>query len=257
MLNQIALLILGMHRSGTSVWAGVLSKVGLQLPKRLLGPNEFNKKGYFEPEAIIRAHDRFFAELGRNWSSVHPLKDEELGNRRSDALVQELCDIVRDDFEAGNPWVIKDPRICILMPVWKRVLREIEAEPRIVMPVRAPSQVARSLSSRDSISVDHGYFLWLRHVLDAERHSRGLDRAFIDTDALTTDWRATLGSLDGTLRLGLTERIEPAGTEVDSFIDLDMIHRGKPYEPAGGAPNIRIWEEYVHAKILVIGTKQT
>ena len=78
----VALVVLGMHRSGTSALAGVLSKTGYDLPKNLLPASFDNPKGYFESKEIIALNDDLFAEMGAVWSDWMP--PEGLDAKRPD-----------------------------------------------------------------------------------------------------------------------------------------------------------------------------
>ena len=59
-----ALVVLGMHRSGTSALTGVLERLGAGGPENKLPPNEFNVKGYGESRVFMRLHDRFWSRPG-------------------------------------------------------------------------------------------------------------------------------------------------------------------------------------------------
>lgn len=68
-----ALVVLGMHRSGTSAAARVFSLLGAELPQNLLPPTEGNASGYWEPAALVAAHDSLLAELDSRWDDLCPL----------------------------------------------------------------------------------------------------------------------------------------------------------------------------------------
>src|SRR5438552_705120 len=84
------------------------------------------------------------------------------------------CRAVFDDEPLA---VLKDPRICRFVPFWLDVLGEIGAQPRIVIPVRSPLDVAESLKLRNGFSSSKSLLLWLRHTLDAEAETRKLSRS--------------------------------------------------------------------------------
>ena len=53
-MKQTCILILGMHRSGTSALTGVLSLLDVYLGSELMPASEDNKKGYFENKNLYR-----------------------------------------------------------------------------------------------------------------------------------------------------------------------------------------------------------
>lgn len=67
-VRRQALLVLGMHRSGTSMCSGLLSKLGAASPKTLMKANERNPKGYYESSAFMAFHDKILASAGSDWA---------------------------------------------------------------------------------------------------------------------------------------------------------------------------------------------
>ena len=65
--KPIGLLVLGMHRSGTSVLTRVLSLLGADLPTHLLPANDGNESGYWESEELSRLQDELLASLNLAW----------------------------------------------------------------------------------------------------------------------------------------------------------------------------------------------
>lgn len=67
--EKICILVLGMHRSGTSALAGLFNRLGVALPEGdLIGASKSNPSGHFEPEEVVRIHDRILSETGSGWS---------------------------------------------------------------------------------------------------------------------------------------------------------------------------------------------
>ncbi|HJX24749.1 MAG TPA: hypothetical protein VJ252_01225, partial [Chthoniobacterales bacterium] len=62
-----AVVILGMHRSGTSALCGALDLLGVDFGERLMPANHANEKGYWEHEEIVRFHDDLLSSLGSRW----------------------------------------------------------------------------------------------------------------------------------------------------------------------------------------------
>src|SRR5580700_2050913 len=62
-----AILVLGMHRSGTSAVGGVISALGVAGPKTLMRPNRYNSRGHVESTPLTAAHDELLASAGSRW----------------------------------------------------------------------------------------------------------------------------------------------------------------------------------------------
>src|ERR1700722_673823 len=73
-----AILVLGMHRSGTSAVSGVISALGVAGPKTLASPNEWNPRGYFESTRIFAVHDELLKSIGSSWDDWRQLDPQWL-----------------------------------------------------------------------------------------------------------------------------------------------------------------------------------
>ena len=76
MKKRNALIVLGMHRSGTSALAGSLRFLGVNLGEYLLEPNQSNIVGYFEHQSIYQIHEKLLQELNSSWDDVRNLPDD-------------------------------------------------------------------------------------------------------------------------------------------------------------------------------------
>lgn len=174
-----AIIVLGMHRSGTSALAGALGLLGGRLPARMMPPWSSNLKGHFEPEYIVAIHDRALLAAGSSWSSFDALRADWFQSAAAVGFADELVEAVRQDYADAALFIVKDPRMCRLMPLWRRVLQKLGARSSYVILFRHPTEVAQSLEKRDGLSLAEGYLLWVRHLLEAERDTRGAQRLFL------------------------------------------------------------------------------
>ena len=140
-------LVLGMHRSGTSALTRALHSSGLCVTTDNLPANEANPHGYFESRSLMDVNDRILAELGGEWSAPPDLEE---GFEQAPQLIQ-LSGLARATLQrvlpAGAVW--KDPRNCLLMPIWRQMIDE--RSPALLI-WREPSEVARSLGKRNQYS---------------------------------------------------------------------------------------------------------
>ena len=230
-----AILVLGMHRSGTSALAAALQALGVPLGEDLLVPGEDNPGGYFEHAAAVTAHEELLASLGRGWDDVRALpegwSETEAGKRAASAV----CALLSLPFARAPLWAVKDPRLCRVLPLWNRVLRAEDVQPCHLMVVRHPDEVAASLARRNGFPLEYGHLLWLLYVLEAERDSRGT-RCVLTYDAL-------LGDPVGSLRragadLGIAWPNRPEDVDLGRLLDPSRRHhRADPENGAAG--NIR------------------
>ena len=220
--KRTAILIAGMHRSGTSALSGVIRRAGASGPAHMLKATQHNPKGFEESDVIFRANESIYRSKGTfwdDWSRVE-FSDEETERHAAD-----LASVIKSEYKDADFIVIKDPRVCRLMPPWIAALRAAGYEPKVVLPFRHPIEVADSLSKRNGMGRDWALLMWLRHVLDAERGSRGLARSVTSYTALLADWRGTLIKVFSSLGIDRPLDLEGCSAEVDDFLAGDLRHQ--------------------------------
>jgi hypothetical protein len=159
--------VLGMHRSGTSLAARLLELGGLRMcPAADLVQNCWsNPTGHWESRRLMVANDRLLAALGAAWD--RPPVGNVAGRLRG--LVPALGESLRAEFHASYPmteWIWKDPRAAITLPFWRDVLPQLA----VVLMLRNPLEVARSLEARNGLDAKRSLELWesyLTHALEA------------------------------------------------------------------------------------------
>jgi hypothetical protein len=175
--------VTGMHRSGTSCIAGELVNCGMRVSHNLLPGDPANPKGYFEDPVLIALHDSMLTTVGSNWMDPAPLADGWLDRLEDRGLVSELSEYVARQPSDDGVFLVKDPRISRLLPVWKRVAASNGADLHVLHVYRNCRDVAASLWRRNNIPVLHALQLWARYNLDVEENAKDIARTRIDFDA--------------------------------------------------------------------------
>lgn len=219
-----ALLVLGMHRSGTSTVAGVLSKLGAVAPRNLMAANSTNPKGFFESSTVMALNDEILESAGSRWNDWRAVNPDWASSPVSLDFRQRACRVLTEDFDSAPLWVLKDPRICRLAPFWFDVLREMNVTPRVLIPFRSPFDVAQSLASIHGLSIRHGVLLWLRHVLDAERDSREISRSIFAWRDFRKNWRSALRKAGEEIDVRWPRMSDRAAAEVRQFLSSEFVH---------------------------------
>jgi hypothetical protein len=219
-----AFLVLGMHRSGTSAFAGTLSHLGLAVPGELMAPNPANANGYFESWELATLHNRMLRTAGTRWDDASPIPEAWFARPPATAYVKEIVDFLHREFAEAGDFAIKDPRICRIVPIWRDALAAFGASMRIVLPLRHPLAIARSLAARDGLQLGESHLLWLRHLLDAERATREAPRAFVMFDDLLDDWWGTLDRVAEHLQITWPRDPAQAAPDIARFLDRRLRH---------------------------------
>ena len=225
--QRIAVLVAGMHRSGTSLLTQVLVSLGCAAPKTLMEADEHNASGYWESTRIRELNDALLKSAGSSWDDWEPLNPEWLASPAAAEFGDRAQALLRDEYGAKRLFALKDPRICRLLPFWCDAIRQFGAEPRIAISLRNPFEVAASLAERDAIPASIGMLLWLRHVLDAEAESRSASRAFAGYDDLLANWEAVVGRMGGELGIAWPRRSTAAAVEIEERVAPSLRHHVK------------------------------
>lgn len=228
MTAKTALIVLGMHRSGTSSVAGALVLAGGAPPKHLMPAATDNPKGFWESSAIAEFNDRLLDLEGSNWHDWRSIRGAAIKGEQH--LVSVGLSLLQEEFGDAATIVLKDPRMCRLFPFWRRLLEEAGYAIVVVSPVRPPWEVAASLASRNNISHSNAFRLWMRHVLEAEKESRGLQRSFILWPEFISNWRRDLSALVQSTGLKL-DLAETNAARIDTHLTSDL-HRQSDITPA-------------------------
>lgn len=216
------LLVLGMHRSGTSALTGVLQKLGAELGEELLAPTPDNPKGYFENSRIVDLHESLLHSLARGWQDPRALSAQWRETAEADKAFDGLSALVRSMAKQARFVAVKDPRASRFVPLWLDVARALRLDVGAVLMVRHPNEVAASLRKRDGLSRSRAHLLWMVYLLEAERGSRGVARAFLSYEHLLSSWRQALAGLRDALGDIVPDTPDTAIGEIDGFLDASL-----------------------------------
>jgi hypothetical protein len=215
--------VLGMHRSGTSVMAGVLDRLGLDGGPResMFAADEFNSDGYWEQRPLVEMHDRMLLRLG-GFASAPPVRrtDVDLCLSMPDGptLIQSLVDSL---FEGS--WFVKDPRHCLLLPLWRAALGDDDLA---VVVLRSPDDVVRSLQRRNGYSATLALGLWERYTLDLLAGLRGRPCTVVRYEDLVRRPRVVIADIADVIE----RHVGPLAVDsIDHAIDLV---RERPHDDA-------------------------
>ena len=216
--KQTCILVLGMHRSGTSVLTGVLNLLGVYLGSDLMKNEETNQKGHFENSNFYSFNDNLLLKMKSAWDDAY--FDAKRVKQLDDTTA--LKKLITKEFSSHKLFAIKDPRIIYLFPLYEKALKELDIDIKIILPYRNPQEVALSLLARDGFSKEKGLLLWASYFFLAEQYSRKYSRYFVSFDKLIQDTKTTLQKLNDALHLGIIENYDK--NIINSFLSKDLKH---------------------------------
>lgn len=226
MSNPTITCVLGTHRSGTSLATRIVNLLGVDL-----GPEDHmvraapdNPRGFWEHRGIVKLNEEILEQLGG--STARPPAFPPGWETASD--LEHLRDraqrIIQEEFAGKASWGWKDPRSCLTLPFWQRLLPPM----RYVICLRNPLDVERSLRRRDGLTAERGFYLWVTHTQMALQHTRGQPRILVLYERLVDDWRRELQRVAAFL--GAAEHAERPEVQaaVRDFVDPNLRHHRTP-----------------------------
>jgi hypothetical protein len=216
-----AVCFVGMHRSGTSMIARVANLLGVYLGREdeLLAPQPDNIAGFWEHAAIMHFNEAILRQFGGSWSSVPRLPEGWVDESGLAPIREQSRQALAASFDGQSLWGWKDPRCSITLPFWQALVPNL----RVVICVRHPEAVARSLSVRDGLPIERSLRLWTEHMAGSVKHSAGIPR-------LVSCYEDYFEGFQETERLarflGLDEALEDPATRerIQASIRTDLRH---------------------------------
>ncbi len=249
-----ALVVAGMHRSGTSATTRVLNLLGADVPRELMSASGVNASGLWESSELIELHNAFLAAVESDWADHSAIAKSRFNSDTAKQYQAKILGILRRDFSESRLFVLKDPRICRLIPLWLAILDKFEVEPCFVIPIRNPLEVAVSLRKRNGFVPARSLLLWLRHVIDAERETRSYKRSFISYETLVDDWVGTVTKIAGDLQIQWPIRPEDAKNKVEEFLSPELRHHVFSHRDFEARADISDWVKRTY-KALVLSSQ--
>ena len=222
------IVVLGMHRSGTSAIARLLNLMGAYFGAENTSTStndnvwkaqyEENKKGFWERLDVRALNDSILHNAHCDWDRVVDFDAEQLPDDLLETYRQTASRIVLN-LDAHRPWFVKEPRLCLVYPVWRSVLEM----PFCVHIVRNPLEVAHSLKARNGIPLKAGLALWEVYNKRAVAFTSDLPRVFVSYADLMRTAQPVAERLAGALtsHSGYPFRV-PSPLELEAFIDQEL-----------------------------------
>jgi len=241
------LVVLGMHRSGTSLLSGLLVKgLSYVVPGKVMVANNGNQYGYFENDNVAFQNDVWLNEQSMHWNKLNIRTDEKDsrvivgGFDPNFSCITDYCAKAKHkklnyfqnrkrallDFNNSTlPWLLKDPRLCITLSMWLPSLKG--APPAVLFTFRNPLEVAKSLARRKINNVkllSNGMKLWIWYNRLSLLNSQSLCRVVTSNEAVIRDPVSEISRINEELtKCGLPSRPLNATALLD-FFHADIMH---------------------------------
>lgn len=168
------IIVVGMHRSGTSLIAELIDKWGAHGGADLFAADSRNPRGYWEYAPLVHFNRRLLQSVGSQ--SFIPPSDQNERTLRERASEPEwkvaATRLIREMEISGRSWYWKDPRLAVTLPFWQAFW----VEPVYVIAIREALDTALSLKKRDNLPLTAGLLLWQRYMTAALKYTDQLPR---------------------------------------------------------------------------------
>lgn len=215
--------VLGMHRSGTSVVARGLEVLGIRLGDNLYPPAADNPKGFWEDRDFLGINEELLACIGSgserlgllDWNLPESTEIASIGDR-GEKIIREKC-------AQYASWGFKDPRTARLLPFWQPIFERVGCDVCYVIAMRNPLSVVQSLFKRNGLGKAKSFYLWLEHLLPAISKTTASKRVVVDYDRLLESPEAQLARIALMLGFAAPESLSLAAYEKE-FLESGLRH---------------------------------
>ncbi len=214
-MESRAVLVLGMHRSGTSAIARGLAALSVYLGNDFLDAQPENPTGYWEDRGIVELNERVLKRLRITWDDVSPIDRRQLESWRTWALRRQARKYIERAFTSQPMWGFKDPRTLRVLPFWRRVLHDSGVAGSYLVAIRNPRSVEASLFARQQMDAATAQRLWLVYSVPFLREIASAPLVVVDYDLLMLDPRGQLERVATALEINARNQATTA--EIDRF----------------------------------------
>lgn len=240
--RSAGMLVLGMHRSGTSALTHVLNLGGADIGLRVLEAGAGNETGHWEDALAVEIHERLLSSFGARWDEAFALP-RDWARGEAAAQARDSIHAYLDANRSKHPvWAAKDPRLSLFAGLWREAAAELQLPLGVILVLRHPLEVAHSLAARDGIAPGRGLLLWLEYTLAAVSEAENFPCAVIEYGQLLADWRSCINRVRGLPGGEILSYDDAASAAVDAFLDADLRHHSEA--GVAGMPQVvaEVWE---------------
>ena len=222
-INNKLAIVIGMHRSGTSVISRALRVFGVKHGNDLIIGFD-NKKGHWEDRDLASMNEKLLNHIHKSWYSLTALSQQDIDTLLTSELREEARVRLNHKIIQHSAFGFKDPRTTLLLNFWHQILTDLGLAPTIILAIRRPSATIMSLKKRNQLSDLHCEYLWINYNLNAIDYLTNckFDFAVVDYDAMLLNPYEQLNRISRSTKLKIVESELIAFSEV--FLDKRLNH---------------------------------
>ena len=239
------IVVLGMHRSGTSLVTKSLEILGVDLGASLLPPAADNPKGFFEDSDINRLNIDMLNAIGLDWDSTRFVTKTDVEALFDQGFFDRAAALLHGKLSQGSIFGFKDPRASKLLPFWQKVVLTEKIQTKYIVVIRNPISVAKSLEARNGFDKRKSFLLWYSHQLQILMSIGGIDLTFVDYDNFVNDAHQEIERMSKSLELAFDEvAFHKFSAEfLDVRLRHSMVKLDRDREISNDTPYSKMYEE--------------
>jgi uncharacterized protein (DUF3084 family) len=212
------IVVLGMHRSGTSAITRALQILDVDLGDNLMPPAKGNnERGFFEDIDINALNVELLATLDNDWHFLESISENDVKRLKADGYLNKAAKLLGLKTDNYRLFGFKDPRTAKLLPFWQEVFKYLCLNVNYVLAIRNPRSVVNSLAKRDTMDFEKGYLLWLSYVMPSLTNTTSKERVIVDYDNLVDAPAFEIKRIANKLQLPVNS--EKLSVYIEGFLD--------------------------------------
>ena len=186
------IVIMGFHRSGTSLMGSLVESAGYKI-ENTLKPNNLNPKGFWESIAVIAENGRLLQQAGGDWDN--PPEREKIEKLKANKEVLNGAEAV------------KNPRFCLTFPCWDF------KNAKVIKMIRNKYDACQSLAKGMGMTIERCLFLYSLYEERMNEYIKDNEKIEVNFEDL--------------IQKKVSELVEFIGNVDTAPIDPTMVHIGR------------------------------
>jgi hypothetical protein len=205
--NDRLIVVLGMHRSGTSAITRALKVLGVELGDRLMpAAEDDNDTGYWEDVDFNALNIEMLCAVGKDWFYTSPVTQADLEILDKQGYFVKAEKLLKEKLKDRKLFGLKDPRMAQLLAFWMKTFAKCDINVNYVLAIRHPLSVSKSLEKRAWQGRERIFLLWLNYVVGSLSLTGNTSRVIVDYDHLMRDSEHELERMAHSLNLSVDKK---------------------------------------------------
>ena len=171
------------------------------------------QKVFSKTKKYTHLNESIYKDNGGSWHD-YSFTIDDIKSNDLDSYESAIREVIKKEFGSEDRIFIKDPRMCLLFPLWEKVLKEMGYKIKVIFAWRSPMEVAHSLAARNEMAIEKSLMIWSHHFFQAEKYSRDYERFVVRYDNDFRDLDAFFTKLGEFLGVEPTEEMHQAAHEL-------------------------------------------